>query len=127
MISGLFCKDPVDPAWDSDAGMQQFRAFMAKYLPSADISDGFYVWGYGASYLLWKVLEQCGGDFSRENVMKQATNVKNLEVPVLLPGIRVNTSPPITIRFEHYNSPDGTARAGYASATFSRAPPRDAV
>jgi len=93
MISGLFCKDAIDPAWDSDAGMQQYRAFMAKYLPSADISDGFYVWGYGASYLLWKVLEQCDGDFSRENVMKQATNVKNLEVPVLLPGIRVNTSP----------------------------------
>lgn len=93
MISGLFCKDAIDPAWDSDAGIQQYRAFMAKYLPSADISDGFYVWGYGASYLLWKVLEQCDGDFSRENVMKQATNVKNLEVPVLLPGIRVNTSP----------------------------------
>jgi branched-chain amino acid transport system substrate-binding protein len=93
MISGVFCKDPGDPAWDSDTGMGQFKAFMAKYLPSADISDGFYVWGYGASYLLWKVLEQCGGDFSRENVMKQATDVKNLEVPVLLPGIRVNTSP----------------------------------
>jgi branched-chain amino acid transport system substrate-binding protein len=93
MISGLFCKDAIDPAWDSDAGMQQYRAFMAKYLPSADISDGFYVWGYGASYLLWKVLEQCDGDFSRENVMKQATNVQNLEVPMLLPGIKVNTSP----------------------------------
>jgi branched-chain amino acid transport system substrate-binding protein len=93
MISGLFCKDAVDPAWDSDTGMQQYRTFMGKYLPSADISDGLYVWGYGASYLLWKVLEQCDGDFSRENVMKQATNVKNLEVPVLLPGIRVNTSP----------------------------------
>jgi branched-chain amino acid transport system substrate-binding protein len=92
MISGVFCKDPGDPAWDTDAGMGQFKTFMAKYLPSADISDGFYVWGYGASYLLWKVLEQCGGDFSRENVMKQATNVKNLEVPVLLPGIKVNTS-----------------------------------
>jgi branched-chain amino acid transport system substrate-binding protein len=93
MISGLFSKDAIDPAWDSDAGMQQYRAFMAKYLPSADISDGLYVWGYGASYLLWQVLEQCNGDFSRENIMKQATNVKNLEVPVLLPGIRVNTSP----------------------------------
>ena len=93
MISGLFSKDAIDPAWDSDAGMQQYRAFMAKYLPSADISDGLYVWGYGASYLLWKVLEQCDGDFSRENVMRQATNVHNLEVPMLLPGIVVNTSP----------------------------------
>jgi branched-chain amino acid transport system substrate-binding protein len=93
LISGLFCKDAVDPAWDSDTGMGQFKAFMAKYLPSADISDGFYVWGYAVSYLLWKALQQCDGDFSRENVMKQAINVKNLEVPVLLPGIRVNTSP----------------------------------
>jgi branched-chain amino acid transport system substrate-binding protein len=72
MISGLFCKDAVDPAWDSDTGMRQYRTFMGKYLPSSDISDGLYVWGYGASYLLWKVLEQCDGDFSRENVMKQA-------------------------------------------------------
>ena len=93
LVTGQFCKDAVDPAWDSDAGMRQFKAFMAKYLPSADISDGFYIWGYGASYLLWKVLEQCNGDFSRENVMKQAANLKSLEVPVLLPGITVNTSP----------------------------------
>ena len=93
MISGLFCKDPIDPAWDGDAGIMQFKTFMAKYLPTADLSDGLYVWGYAVSYLLWKVLEQCDGDFSRENVMKQATNIKDLELPVLLPGIRVNTSP----------------------------------
>jgi branched-chain amino acid transport system substrate-binding protein len=93
LISGLFCKDAVDPAWENDAGMKQYKAFMAKYLPSADISDGLYVWGYSVSYILWKVLEQCGGDFSRENIMKQATNIRNLEVPMLLPGIIVNTSP----------------------------------
>jgi branched-chain amino acid transport system substrate-binding protein len=93
MITGQFCKDAADPAWDKDAGMGQFKAFMAKHLPAADISDGYYVWGYGSSYLLWKVLEQCNGNFSRENVMSQATSLKNLEVPVLLPGITVNTSP----------------------------------
>ncbi|HEY4043562.1 MAG TPA: ABC transporter substrate-binding protein [Rhodopila sp.] len=93
MISGLFCKDPGDPAWANDTGMAQFKAFMAKYLPSADISDGLYVWGYCVSYLLWKVLDQCNGDFTRENIMKQATNLKNLDVPVLLPGITINTSP----------------------------------
>jgi branched-chain amino acid transport system substrate-binding protein len=93
LISGLFCKDAVDPAWENDAGMKQYKAFMAKYLPSADISDGLYVWGYSVSYILWKVLEQCGGDFSRENIMKQATNIRNLEVPMPLPGIIVNTSP----------------------------------
>jgi len=93
MISGLFCKDAVDPAWENDPGMKQYKAFMAKYLPSADISDGLYVWGYCVSYILWKVLEQCSGDFSRESIMKQATNIRNLEVPMLLPGIMVNTSP----------------------------------
>jgi branched-chain amino acid transport system substrate-binding protein len=93
MISGLFCKDAGDPAWNDDEGMKQYKAFMAKYLPAADISDGLYVWGYSVSYLLWKVLEQCNGDFSRENVMKQATNVRNLEIPTVLPGIVVNTSP----------------------------------
>ncbi|MBV9193454.1 MAG: ABC transporter substrate-binding protein [Solirubrobacterales bacterium] len=93
MISGQFCKDAADPAWDDDAGMRQFKAFMAKYLSSADITDGLYVWGYAVSYLLWKVLERCNGGFSRENVMRQATNLKNLELPVLLPGVTVNTSP----------------------------------
>ena len=93
MISGQFCKDPADAAWDNDAGMRGFKAFMAKYLPTADINDSLYVWGYCASYLLWKVLEQCNGDLSRENVMKQAANVRNLDVPMLLPGIAVNTSP----------------------------------
>ena len=66
---------------------------MKENLPSADINDSLYVWGYCASYLLWKVLEQCNGDLSRENVMKQAANVRNLDVPMLLPGITVNTSP----------------------------------
>ena len=93
IISGQFCKDVADPAWDNDAGLRQFKVFMAKYLPAADITDGLYVWGYAVSYLLWKVLEQCNGDFSRENVMRQATNINNLELPVLLPGITVNTSP----------------------------------
>jgi branched-chain amino acid transport system substrate-binding protein len=51
------------------------------------------VWGYGVSYLLWQVLLRCGDDFSRDNILKQATNVKSLELPVLLPGITVNTSP----------------------------------
>ncbi len=93
MISGQFCKDAVDPAWDHDAGMKQYRAFMAKYLPSADISDGLYVWGYCVSYILWNVLKQCGDNFSRDTIMQQATNLRNLEVPMLLPGIIVNTSP----------------------------------
>ena len=93
MITGNFVKDPTDPAWNSDPGMQEWRAFMHKYLPDADTSDGLYVWGYGVSQTLMQVLKQCGSDFSRENVMRQAANLHDVEIPVLLPGIKVNTSP----------------------------------
>jgi branched-chain amino acid transport system substrate-binding protein len=66
---------------------------MAKYLPDADISDSFYVYGYGATMSTIQVLRQCGTDFSRQNIMKQATNLKNVELDCLLPGIRLNSSP----------------------------------
>ncbi len=93
IISTLYLKDPADPSWASDPGMQGFKQFMAKYVPGGDITDGGYVAGYGASYSMWKVLEACNGDFSRENVMKHVTSIHEMEVPVLLPGIRLNTSP----------------------------------
>jgi branched-chain amino acid transport system substrate-binding protein len=93
MLSTAYLKDPADPAWDSDPGMQGFKQFMAKYLPGADVTDSGYIAGYGVSYTMWKVLDQCNGDFSRENVMKQATNIKDMGDPVLLPGIKLNTSP----------------------------------
>ncbi len=73
--------------------MKEFKAFMAKYLPGADMSDGSYIYAYGVTYTMRHVLDQCKGDFSRENVMKQATTIQNLAVPVLLPGITVHTTP----------------------------------
>ena len=93
IISAAYLKDPTDPTWKNDPGMNQWRAFMAKYMPDADLTDGGPVFGYGVSYTLWQVLKQCGTDFSRANIMKQAANLKNVEVPILLPGITVNTSP----------------------------------
>jgi branched-chain amino acid transport system substrate-binding protein len=93
MISGLYLKDTTDPAWDKDAGMKQFRTFMAKYLPHGDITDGGYVSAYGLCYTMRSVLDHCNGNFSRANVMKAVTSIHGLEVPVLLPGITVNTSP----------------------------------
>jgi len=92
MLSTRYVKDPADPTWDSDPGMQGFRQFMTKYLPDADITDTGYLAGYNSSHVMWKVLEQCNGDFSRENVMKQATSIKDMADPVLLPGIKINTS-----------------------------------
>ena len=93
LISAAYLKDPTDATWKDDPGMNQWREFMAKYMPGADMTDGGIVFGYGVSYTLWQVLKQCGTDFSRANIMKQAANLKDLAVPVLLPGIRVNTSP----------------------------------
>ncbi len=93
MISTLYLKDPADPSWGNDPGMKDFKAFMAKYVPGGDITDSGYVAGYGASYTMWKVLEACNGDFSRANVLKQATGIKSLDVPVLLPGITLHDSP----------------------------------
>ncbi len=93
MITGAYQKDPTDPKWANDAGMQEWLAFMKKYMPGADISDNNHTYGFGVSMTMEQVLKQCGNDLSRGNVMKQAANLKDLDIPVLLPGIRINTSP----------------------------------
>jgi branched-chain amino acid transport system substrate-binding protein len=93
MISAGYLKDSTDPEWKDDAGMKEWRAFMDKYLPGADQTDAGYVAAYAVSDTMLKVLKQCNGDFSRENVMKQATNLHDVSNPLLLPGIKINTSP----------------------------------
>ena len=86
-------KDPNDSTWKNDAGMNEWRDFMAKYMPGADTTDGAYVFAYAVSKAMLQVLKQCGDDLGRENIMKQAANLHDLELPTLLPGIKLNTSP----------------------------------
>ena len=93
MITAGYLKDPNDPAWKNDAGMNEWRDFMAKYLPGADTTDAAYVFAYAVSKAMLEVLRKCEGNFSRENIMKQAASLHDLEIPTLLPGIKVNTSP----------------------------------
>ena len=93
MITTNYIKDPTDPRWDNDPGMKEWRDFMTKQLPGADMTDLSYVFAYGAARTIHQVLKQCGTDFSRENIMKQAAGLKDFELPVLLPSIRINTSP----------------------------------
>jgi branched-chain amino acid transport system substrate-binding protein len=93
MISARYLKDPNDPVWKNDAGMNEWRDFMAKYMPGADMTDVNLVYAYSVSKVMLQVLKQCEGNFTRENVMKQAANLHDLELPTLLPGIKVNTSP----------------------------------
>jgi branched-chain amino acid transport system substrate-binding protein len=93
IVSSAYLKDPTDPRWEGDAGMRQWRAFMAKYYPDGDLKDLGNVSGFGLTWTMMQTLRQCGNDLSRENMLKQATGLTDLEVPVLLPGIRINTSP----------------------------------
>ncbi|HUC64236.1 MAG TPA: ABC transporter substrate-binding protein [Stellaceae bacterium] len=93
VITSNYGKDSTDPAWANDPGMNEWRAFMQKYLPGADMKDNNYVYAYGVSMTMLQVLKQCHGDFSRANIMKQAANLKDFEVPTALPGVKINTSP----------------------------------
>ena len=92
LTSAAYMKDPTDEAWSQDAGMREWRGFMARYMPEGDLADANHVYGYSASRAMHQVLRQCGEDLSRENIMRQAANL-DLEIPTLLPGIRVNSSP----------------------------------
>ena len=92
LISTGYLKDPTDHQWDNDAGMKEWRDFMAKNMPGADLTDANYVFAYAAAKTMMQVLKQCNGDFSRENVMKQAESLHGLELPTILPGIKASTS-----------------------------------
>ncbi|MEF7615371.1 ABC transporter substrate-binding protein [Aquincola sp. MAHUQ-54] len=93
IISVAYLKDPSDKRWANDAAMKDYLAFMQKYLPGDNVHDTMNVFGYSAAQTLVHVLEQCGDDLSRENLMRQATGIKNLSLPMLLPGIVINTTP----------------------------------
>jgi branched-chain amino acid transport system substrate-binding protein len=93
VISVNYGKDPLDPMWKDDAGMKKYFAFMAKYFPEGDKDSSFNTYGYSTTQLLIQVLKQCGDDLTRENVMKQATSLKNVQLDLSLPGIVGNTSP----------------------------------
>jgi branched-chain amino acid transport system substrate-binding protein len=93
IITAAYGKDPNDPRWKDDPGYKQWAAFTEKYLSPAQLGDGFAVYGFFAGMVMVHVIKQCGDDLSRENIMRQATNIKDLELPMALPGVRLNTSP----------------------------------
>ena len=93
IISANYLKDPSDPQWNNDPGMKAFYAFMDKDFPEGDRLDNGTLVGFGVAQTLVQVLKQCGDDLTRENVMKQAANLKDFRTDVLLPGIKINTSP----------------------------------
>ncbi|MFZ0767276.1 ABC transporter substrate-binding protein [Bradyrhizobium sp.] len=93
VISVNYGKDPLDPTWKDDPGMKRYFDFMAKYYPEGDKNSSFNAYGYSTAQLMVHVLKQCGDDLTRENVMKQATNLKNVQLDLALPGMTSNTTP----------------------------------
>jgi len=92
LITAQWFKDPTDPTWRNDAAVGDWIAWMSKYYPEGDRTSVPNVAGYIGASALVQVLRQCGDDLTRENVMRQAANL-DLELPILLPGIKASTSP----------------------------------
>jgi branched-chain amino acid transport system substrate-binding protein len=93
IITTQYLKDPTDPQWKNDQGFKDWSVFMDKYYPDGNKADVFNVYGYSVAQTLVQVLKQSGNDLSRANVMKQAASLKDLGVPMLLPGVKISTSP----------------------------------
>ncbi|MET4204395.1 MULTISPECIES: ABC transporter substrate-binding protein [unclassified Bradyrhizobium] len=93
IVSSAYLKDPTDPQWKTDAAMKAWNEFLNKYYPEANRTDFAVVNAYAAAQALERVLRQCGDDLTRDNVMKQAANIRDFELAGLLPGIKMNTSP----------------------------------
>jgi branched-chain amino acid transport system substrate-binding protein len=93
LITSDYRKDHSDPAWANDPGMTEWRNFMQRYIPNGDLTDNNFTYGYGVGTTMIQVLRQCGNDFSRENVMRQATNIAPMDIPTLLPGVKVQSQP----------------------------------
>jgi branched-chain amino acid transport system substrate-binding protein len=93
IVSAIYAKDVTDPAWKDDAGIKKFDEFLTKYFPEGNRIDAFVMYGYNVAQTMVHTLKQAGDNLTRENVMKEAANLKNVELEGLLPGIKLNTSP----------------------------------
>ena len=93
ILSAAYAKDGADSQWDNDPGMKKFYTFLEKYFPEGNKLDASVVYGYGVAQTMEKVLQMCGDNLTRENVMKQAASLRDFAPDTLLPGIKINTSP----------------------------------
>ncbi len=93
IITAAYLMDATDKQWNDNAEMKAWSAWMDKWMPGANKADANHIYAYGVSFLMTETLKRCGGELTRANLMKQAAGFKNFRVPLLLPGITVNTSP----------------------------------
>ena len=93
LITTAFFKDPSDPQWKDDKAFLEYQDWFKKYMPGSDPTDSFYIQGYINAQTVAQVIKQAGNNLTRENIMKQAASINDLKLPLLLPGINVQTSP----------------------------------
>ena len=93
LVTVQYYKDATDPQWKDDPAMLEWRAFMARYYREGNVEDASNIYGYITAQLMVQVLKQCGNDLSRENIRKQAENMRNFKQSLLLPGITMTTGP----------------------------------
>jgi ABC-type branched-subunit amino acid transport system substrate-binding protein len=99
VVAGSMMKDPTDTRWQQDDDVKRFLSFVEKYMPGINISDSSYALGYTQGVLLERLIEKCGDDLSRENITKQAKSLHEPQLPLVLPGIEVNTSDSVNTNF----------------------------
>jgi branched-chain amino acid transport system substrate-binding protein len=111
IFSTAYLKDAGDPSWKDDAGLKNWTAFIDQYMPDANKADANLVYGYSVAQTMVQVLKQAGDNLTRENIMKQAANLKDLQLEMALPGIKINTSPTDFYPFDQMQMMqfDGTA------------------
>ena len=93
LLTALAFKTPTDPRWADSPDVKEFAAFLKEWYPKGDMGDGSNVTGYISAFMTAKILEMCGNDLTRENLLKQATNLTKVQAPLLLPGITITTTP----------------------------------
>jgi len=93
LVSATFAKDPTDPQWNDDPGMKTFHAFVEKYIPEGKAMESTVLSGYSIAQTMAEALRMCSDNLTRDNLMKQAANMKDVKLDGLLPGVAVNTSP----------------------------------
>ena len=90
-VTALWMKSSEDPMWEADAGMREYRAFMKEWAPNEEVEDS--VFPYSTAQIIVEILKNCGDDLSRENLIRQATNIRGVQLPLFLPGLTINVTP----------------------------------
>jgi ABC-type branched-subunit amino acid transport system substrate-binding protein len=90
-VTAFWLKSSEDPMWETDAGMREYRAFMKEWAPNEEVEDS--VFPYSTAQIIVEILKNCGDDLSRENLIRQATNIRGVQLPLFLPGLTINVTP----------------------------------